>query len=341
MFEEEFENQISDQLKLNEDLAKYTTIGIGGPAKYFFQTNSVDDLKKTISLADNYNIKIFILGNGSNIIVSDQGFDGLVIKPNLKDFEIINNPQFLNLSQIKSRHQFVDQSENSKLDIPNSFSDQDEKIQIKAGSSWKLSELIGKLNQEKITGLEWFSGIPGSIGGAVYMNIHGGNYFFSDFIEEVEVLTKDLQTKVYKTKDINFDYDYSHFHESKEIILSITLNLYKGNLANAKNIITNWGVKKFQTQPIRSAGCTWKNLDKDTQEKLNLPTGSIGYIVDKILNLKGARKGDAIISEKHGAFIENLGNASFSDCLYLIELVEDKFQQKFNFSLKREIEILQ
>lgn len=341
----DFRSQISTQIKQNEPLSGHTTIGIGGPARYLYTCSSIDELNKIIFLVKKYKIKTFVISAGSNILISNKGFDGLALKLNFKELDIINNEgatstsRLLKNDSISPRHQSL--SDNSyQSDLPNSFSANDEQVQVKVGASWKLIPLMQKLHEKDITGLEWFAGIPGTIGGAIYMNIHGGSYFFSDFLESVETIDFNGEIKTILKKDLAFDYDYSYFHKHKQIILNATLSLYKGNINNAKNIIINWGVAKIRSQAQKSCGCIWQNLDKTTQEELNLPTSSVGYVVDKIFNLKGTKKGDAVISGKHAAFIENLGNASFSDVIYLIELVEAKFEQIYGFKPKREIEII-
>lgn len=324
----------------NEPLASHTAIGIGGNASYFLKTDKKEDIFTAHKFADNFDIKTLIIGAGTNILISDADFPGLVIVPQLFDFEILDHSYELEAPKSTyARHQSLENS-SYNTNLANSFNINDSKILVKVGSSFRLNALINKLNQTGITGLEWFYGIPGTVGGAVYMNIHGGNYFFADFIQSVELLSKSGDIKNLTHKDLNLKYDYSIFHESKEFILSANLVLYHGDLEKAKDIISQWGAKKILSQPQQSCGCIWQNLDQNTQSKFNLPTPSIGYIIDKVLNLKGIRKGDAIISKKHAAFIENLGNASFTDVIYLINLVEEKFQEKYHFPLKKEIEII-
>jgi UDP-N-acetylmuramate dehydrogenase len=138
----------------------------------------------------------------SNVLISDNGFSGLVIVPQLFDFEIIDNDyKKANPKSSYARHHSLENS-NYDTDLANSFDFNDTKILLKVGSSYRINSLINKLNQEKISGLEWFYGIPGTIGGATYMNIHGGNYFFADFIQSAEVFIKNGDLKKYTNKEL-------------------------------------------------------------------------------------------------------------------------------------------
>jgi UDP-N-acetylmuramate dehydrogenase len=344
-FIDQFQNQVGE-LQLNEPLKNYTSMGVGGPATYFYLAQNLDKLILALKLAREFSIPIFIIGAGTDIIISDQGLDKLVIKISLLDYEILDtrhsgfDPESPPIPiPVLARHKSLKNS-NYSTGLPNSFFHDDEKVQGKVGSGWKIIPLVNKLHEQGITGLEWFTGIPASLGGGVYNNIHGGKYFLSDFIDSVEVLDSNQNLKTYTNQELNFDYDKSLVQESKEIVVSLTLNLYKGNVKNAKNVVQKWGIEKNLNQAQRSAGCTWHNLTKEQQEKLNLSTPSIGYIVDKILNLKGKKIGDAQVSLKHAAFIENLGNATAADVHSLIKLVESQFEKKIGFKLKREIELI-
>lgn len=338
-FTNEFNSQI-DTLILNETLKNHCSMGVGGPALYYFQKDNVEKIQKAIKLCKKFNINYHFLGGGTNTIFSDSGFNGLIIKPDFKQFEILSlkTQNFMSLS-IPPRHDSLSNS-NYSTDLLNSFVDNTQKVLVKVGSSWRVNALFQKCLTENITGLEWFTGIPGTVGGAIYMNIHGGNYFFSDFLQEVEILTQDGETQILQNKDLKFNYDISRFHQNKDLIISATLVLYKGNVEKAKNIFQNWGLAKTQTQPQKSSGCMFQNLSKEETKKLNLPASSMGYIIDKILNLKGKQIGNAKISNSHAAFIENLGNAKASDIFALTKIIENKFQNHFGFKPKLEVEFI-
>ena len=127
------------------------------------------------------------------------------------------------------------------------------------------------------------------------------------------------------------------FHHLQEVILTLDLVLYRGDLAKAKNIQQHWLRQKLAIQPQRSCGSVWQNLEPNVQKRLSLPTPAIGYLIDHKLGLKGKRIGDAQISLRHAGFIENVGQAKARDVLELIRLVEREAKEKLGIRLKREV----
>jgi UDP-N-acetylmuramate dehydrogenase len=335
-------NQEKIKFKENESLSVHTTIGIGGPARYFVEVDSIPQLLKTFDVIKTNNLNYFILGGGSNLIISDKGYNGLVIKPKFLTFDIKNKstlPLFDTYKMTQKRYESQEVSA-YRTDFPNSWNDSTLFEIVEIGSSWKLNNLIPHCLKNHLTGLEWFSGIPGSVGGAVYMNIHGGEYFFSQFITQVKTVSPDGLQKTYTSHDLGFDYDKSIFHNLKECITTVYLKLFKGDLNKAENIRQEWGTKKILNQPQKSAGCIWQNLTPQQQKQLNLPVPSIGYCIDKLLSLKGKKLNGACISTLHAGFIQNCKNASAQDVLTLVELVEKEFKEKLNITLLREVEFI-
>lgn len=346
-FVNKIKTNIASELKFSESLAKYTTIGIGGAAEYFLSINSQKELIQAVKIAKEFKIPITIIGGGSNIVIADQGLKGLVIRNQILDLQIIESqnldsnkikvsPRLGQVSEIIEKQGVADYLIDENL---SSFDENSETIIVKVGAGWKNNPLILKLFSLGITGLEWFGGIPGSMGGAIYMNIHGGKKFISDFVVSVDVLDKngDLQTLL--PKDLKFDYDQSIFQSNKMAILSANLKLYKGDIQKAQKIF-NWAKKKIISQPQRTAGCVFQNLSEEQKQRLGLKSPSMGYIIDQVLNLKGTMIGGAKISDSHAAFIENVAGATSADVLQLVELVEKKMWEKFKIKIKREIEFI-
>ena len=154
------------------------------------------------------------------------------------------------------------------------------------------------------------------------MNMHGGEYFFGELVEKA-TLTDGYTIKSVSNEYFQFEYDWSILHKTGEVVLNADLKLVKGNLDSAKQLTRDWAKYKAG-QPKRSAGCIFKNLSDQEQQRLELPTSSTGYLIDKVLGLKGMKIGDAIISNKHAAFIENLGQARAMDIFNLIQLIKQK-----------------
>ena len=312
-------------------LKNHTTFKIGGPAKLFFIAKTKEDLISALKTAKRLKLPFFILGGGSNLLISDKGYKGLVIK--------------LQMSGIRV---------------------QDGKIYTQAGTElWGLIELSFK---KGLTGLEWAAGIPGTIGGAIYGNAGAFGSFMADVIKNITVLdSKTLKIKNIPLKDCKFgnkDSILKHpegvasrrpYGASKKnlIILSAILQLKKGNKKRVQEKIKEYLKYRTKTHPLNfpSAGCAFKNpaLKIKNKKLLNkfpelqefskkglIPTG---YLIEKC-GLKGKKIGRAEISEKHANFIINLGGARASDVLKLIKLTKKKVKNKFGINLEEEIQII-
>jgi len=336
------------EIKQNEPLAKHTTIKIGGPAEFYYEAKKKEDFVKAIQLAHQNNITVTILGWGSNVLVSDKGIKGLVVvnkANNLIIFDEDEGKQPIEIIEKEEKSMArLDQIDKAKY---GDFSrlDYDEsnlpisKVYMDAGVSLQLA--IFKTIEADLTGLQWFAGIPGTIGGAVYNNIHGGTHFISEVIENVEILDKKtLKKKILKKKDLETNYDYSTFQKTNDYILGVTFNLYHGDSERAMFVYKEWRRQKSLIQPSNSAGCIWKNLSEKEKRKLNLQTSSMGYVIEHILKLKGMKSGDARISDKHAAFIVNDGKARAVDVLALMKKIYYTTKQKLRIKPKPEIFLL-
>jgi len=323
-------------LKLNQPLAPHTTFKIGGPAEYFYKAKTTNDLIKAIKLARENQIPFIILGNGSNVLISDRGVKGLVIKNQTNQIKVLTTqaPK-MKTPQISSRFKSLDKSLQSVIQ-----SDYDESqykaVLVQLDSGVFLPKAILALINQGLTGLEWFTGIPATIGGATFINLHGGHKYFSDYLVEAKIFTPDNQIKTVPAKYFKFGYDQSSLKDKQDIVLSATLRLFKGPKAKALKIAKAWAMKKSQ-QPQQSAGCIFQNLSLKQQTQLDFPTPSIGYLIDEVLGLKGKMIGQAQISEKHAGFITNLGQAKAEDVVKLIKLMKQTAKDKLNLDLKLEI----
>jgi UDP-N-acetylmuramate dehydrogenase len=321
----------------NVPLSKYTTFQIGGPADFLVKVSSKEELIEAVDWAKAKSIDWIVLGKGSNILVSDKGFRGLVIINKVSGWELIDGAKPKTDSLIKGQGRLKQIGGKVKLaDIVYDESDSP-KIKVKVYSGTVLSWFIQDLLNHGITGMQWFVAIPGTVGGAVYNNIHCGDFLFGQFVESVEVLKEDGEITIISGKDCDFSYDHSRFQKSKEVIISAKMDLYKGDVQKARDFIRNWASYKRSKNPLPSAGCVFKNLPEDIVEKHNLPTGSMGYFNDKVLGLKNTKIGGARISEKHSAFIVNDGGATAKDVLQLINLVKQKSQEKLGITPELEI----
>ena len=302
----------------NQKLRDHTTFKIGGEAEYFIKVTTKEDLIKAIKLGRKKGLKITMIGNGSNLLVSDEGIKGLVIKNSTNDISIISSASSKEIKKsiearftsLEEEVKSIDELEYDESAYPS--------VLVELDSGVMIPKAIFSLIAQGITGLEWFAGIPSTIGGACYINLHGGSKYLSDYLVKATILTPDNQVKTVSTDYFDFEYDSSSLKTKDDIVLSVTLKLLRGPKDIALKIAQSWSIKKSH-QPQRSAGCIFQNLSAEEQAKLKLPTPSIGYVMDKVLNLKGKKVGQAQISSKHAGFIENLGEATAKDVLELIE----------------------
>ncbi len=326
------------EVRRNEPIAPYTTMKVGGNALLFVEAGDSRMLETSIMRAYALGVKYLVIGKGSNIIVSDDGFDGLVIYNNTSSWKILDeNVSADSKKHVPSRFDPLDPSMNSSSALSYNEDNAPDRI-VRADSGLKLYLFMKTLFEEGITGLQWFAGIPGTVGGGIYMNMHGGNHYFGDLVEKAAV-TDGRETKIVDHDYFQFDYDRSILHETKEVVLWADLRLKAGDVEKARELAKNWSKEK-SNQPWRSAGCIFRNLSEEDRIDLDLPTSSMGYVIDQVLHLKGARKGDAVISESHAAFIENLGDARASDVAALINLVREKAREKLGIELKTEVELI-
>ncbi|MBU1118113.1 UDP-N-acetylmuramate dehydrogenase [Patescibacteria group bacterium] len=277
----------------NHSLAPYTTVKIGGPADTFIITTTTDEFVQTLK---NINKKLVILGNGSNTLISDTGIRDTVIKNTANKIEYLS----------------------------------DNTVRVESGV--QLPFLINDTINHSLSGLEEFTYIPSTIGGAIHGNIHGVNKNnFDKFLVSIEIFDQNLKTrKSFLAKDLNWSYDHSEFQQHPEwVILSATLKLSPGDPATLKQTVTDITAKKITTQSMNSLGSTFKNPQNDFA----------GRIIDEELHLKGFRLGDAQISEKHANFILNLGHATASDYYALIKKIQSEAKEK-GFLLEPEIKFL-
>ena len=299
-------------IKRDINLAKYTTFGVGGPADYFLIVKSSSDLENGIYWAKEKNIPFFILGTGANILIGDRGFRGLVIK-------------------------------NESKKIINVTSDP---ILLTAESGITIKELIDFSLEKGLSGLEHFAGIPSSLGGALWQNLHFLNpdrtqtVYIGDLVKSAEILqiTSDENTKLVKkiskntvnNSYFNFDYDFSILHKTHDVLLQITLELKKEDPKVIKETVN----KNLQWRSEKHPFEAWKNSAGSIFKKID--GYGAGRLIEQV-GLKGYRIGGAEISEKHSNFILNTNNATAKDIKDLIELVQEKVKKELGLTMKTEI----
>lgn len=290
-----WQRSLQSKIKLNEPLKNYTTLKIGGPARFFVEPKNEADLKLLLKQVRRYRIPYLILGAGSNILVCDKGVKSAVISL---------SSGFRSL-KVKGRV-------------------------IEAGSGLRLAKLIDYAQKYGLSGIEFLSAIPGTVGGALVMNAGCWGKSVGELVESVKVMDSFGRIRVLEKKEIKFSYRKSGLE--KYIILSVAFRLTVKNKAQIKKEISVYleARHKSQDTSFPNAGCVFKN-----------PAGeSAGRLID-LCGLKGKKQGGFSVSLRHANFILNTGGGCASDMLKLMNLIKSKVKSKFKVLLEPEIKIWQ
>ncbi|HOZ54263.1 MAG TPA: UDP-N-acetylmuramate dehydrogenase [Bacilli bacterium] len=288
-------NKIGNHKK-NILLSNYTTYKIGGLAKLIVYPKNQKKLIMLIKKLKEDNIKYKIIGNGSNLVFSDNLFDGVLI--NLKEFDKI---------------------------VVNGNT-------VRVGAGVNLMKLAYYISFKGLTGLEFATGIPGTVGGAIYMNAGAYKSDMGFIVAEVDLLTPDYEIIKMYNKDLNFKYRSSFVQKNKDYIcLEVKLILKKGDKKEIKELIESRKQRRQLSQPLEypSAGSVFRNPEDKYAGELIESAG-----------LKGYKIGGAEVSKKHANFIINKKNAKAGDVYKLINYVKDKVKEKYNIELKVEQEFV-
>jgi UDP-N-acetylmuramate dehydrogenase len=287
------------KLKLAEPLARYTSMKIGGPADYFIEVENEPALAELLRLLNRHGTPICLLGNGSNVLISDRGVRGAVIHL-AGDFKSIR------------------------------WQEDDESVQIDVGAAYAVTQLVREAARKGFAGLEFAEGIPGSVGGALFMNAGAYGSEFEKVIDRVEGLTPDGQTILFARAEMKFSYRDSHLPEGM-VVTSARLRLHKGNALQVSAKLRELVGKRKSSQPtgFPNSGSMFRN-----------PPGDYAGRLIEAAGLKGQRIGQSQISERHANFIVNLGGAKAEQVRQLMELAKSEVRKQFGIELAAEIKLL-
>ena len=335
------ENTQEFEPKQNYCLKQFTTYKIGGPGEIVIVVKDSQQLQKVIGAAQKFEIGYQILGAGSDVLISDKGLRGLTVINKSKNIQVLESFEG-QIPKIPPIHQEAGQDFYSFKDID--FLEQGQRVLVDFESGVNLAVAISFTLKNNLMGLQWFSGIPSTMGGALYNNIHGGSHHLSDYFYSAKVLTAKSQVVELGFKDFSFGYDKSILRQDQGLtVLSLKLALIRArdleDIATAKNTAKEWLLRK-KRQPKNSCGCVFKNISTQDQQRLKLPTPSTGYFIDKVLGLGGRRLGGAKIAPGHANFIINEDQATATDVWKLAKLIKTQAQQKYNLDLEFEINLL-
>ena len=315
----------------NTSLKNISHYKIGGRAKYFFEAKNISETKHAVEMARDINERLFIFGSGTNILINDDGFDGLILKPNLKTIEFSDNS-------------------------------------IRVGAGVLMNDLVDLLVEKSFSGFEWAAGLPGTVGGAVRGNAGAFGGEIKDAVLKVlslDISSPELEIIERNAADCFFDYRTSVFkkhlsnkQKTREIILEVVFDIRKGDVSAIKETAEKNIKYRHDKHPLEypSLGSSFKNIPLsdigNDNGKLNndiskifpikndpFPVIPVAYLISEC-GLKGVSCGGAMISPKHPNFIVNTLDATANDVINLIQLARDEVRRKFNFELKEEIEYL-
>ena len=286
-----------DLIKTNEPMKNHTSFKIGGPAEIYIKITSIEELQKVLEFAKKENIKITILGNGSNVLVSDKGIKGIVIKTNLKDINIENKDS--------------------------------KNVEVTVNDAVPIGFLAQKFLKEEITGFEELSGIPGTIGGAILMNAGAHGKEIKDIV--TEVIAMDYNGKIFNftNEEAEFTYRHSKFSNGEYIILQAKMLLQKGNREEIKAKMDEYAQYRKEKQPIEypSAGSTFKRGTDFITAKLIDEAELKGYSIG---GAKVSEKHAGFIINTGDATAKDVLDLA----RYVTDKVYEKFGKKIEFEIK-------
>lgn len=289
-------NQDAGQVLAEEPMSKHTTFRIGGPAKYFCLPRTAKQLSATIAACQDAGEDYYILGNGSNILVSDEGYQGVVIQ------------LFQNMNELRFEGNC-----------------------LHAQAGVLLVKAAHQAGQASLTGMEFASGIPGTVGGALVMNAGAYGGEMKDIVREVTVLTREGKTLKLLKNELEMGYRTSVIAKKNYVVLETIFELSEGDPEVIEERMQELKEARTSKQPLEypSAGSTFKRPQ--------------GYFAGKLImdaGLRGFRVGGAQVSEKHCGFVINTGGATAQDVLTLITHVQEEVKRQFDVTLEMEIKTL-
>ncbi|MFT8425822.1 MAG: UDP-N-acetylmuramate dehydrogenase [Liquorilactobacillus sp.] len=284
-----------EKIKVERSLSEYTNTKTGGPAEILAFPTETKDICEMINIANEYQLRVTVIGNASNLIVREKGIRGLVIiLTNMKSIKIENST-----------------------------------VIAEAGAS--LIGVTERVYSAGLTGMEFAAGIPGSVGGAVFMNAGAYEGDVSQVVSEVEVLTPEGKMRTYTNEEMNFAYRHSRIQDEEDIVLKAVFRLQSGDKKEIREKMDNFNFLRGSKQPLEYPSC-----------------GSVfkrpkGYFTGKLIHdagLQGFMIGGAQISLKHAGFIVNRGNATASDYIAVIKYIKTIIKQEFSVELQTEVRII-
>ncbi|MBI4477774.1 MAG: UDP-N-acetylmuramate dehydrogenase [Acidobacteria bacterium] len=290
-------------------LAPFTTFKVGGPAEWLLDVTSAEELERACKLARLARVPVTVLGGGSNVLISDQGIPGLVIR--------VRGGRIDELARVADRGTAL----------------------VRADAGVTINALVRWTINRGLAGLEAWAGTPGSIGGGVFGNAHFGGRLLSELVDHVRLVAPGGEVRDVRARDMEFAYDRSRLQHTGEVLLWAVLGLIPGSDPAALRAVARQSLAyRKQTQPLEtpSAGCIFRNPDPAIDPLPADVPASAGALVDRA-GLKGRSIGGATVSAAHGNFIVNHGGATAHDIRALVKTCQQAVRDRFGVWLREEI----
>jgi UDP-N-acetylmuramate dehydrogenase len=292
----------ADRVGRQVPLAPFTTFRVGGPAEFFLEPRTSDEIVMALRLAHAAGVRVTLLGGGSNVLIADAGVRGLVLRPRGGGIA------------------FLDPSK------------------VRADAAVTINGLVRWTIMHGAAGLEAWAGTPGTVGGAVFGNAHFGGRLIGDLISDVRVAARDGTTRSFPAAAMAFGYDRSRLQDTGEVLLSATFQVAAGEPAALRRTARESLAYRKRTQPLDtpSAGCVFQNPQRDRDVVPDGIPWSAGALIDRA-GLKGATVGSAGVSTTHGNFIVTDGHATAAEIRRLIGQCRQAVRARFGVELREEI----
>lgn len=292
----------TDRVMREAPLAPLTTFKVGGPAEWLVVVRSAEEVQRATALARAAGLTVTVLGGGSNVLIADAGVRGLVLQVHGGDVRLLDD------STLRA----------------------DAGVTINGLVRWTLSH--------GVAGIEAWAGTPGTVGGAIYGNAHFQGRLISELLERVLILTPAGEQQLVDAGEMEFAYDYSRLHHTREIVLAAEFKAGRGEPSALRQVARESLAFRKRTQPLEkaSAGCIFRNPDPAHDQVPDGLPWSAGALVDRA-GLKDVRQGGARVSPRHGNFIVNDGGATALDIAQLIDRCRVEVRRRFGVALRDEI----
>lgn len=293
------------------DLSPYVTIRTKATAEFFFEAKTREDVIASVKAARELSLPYFILGGGTNLAITSPYLKGLVVRN-----------RYL---------AFLYKKETAKG------------VELLVSSGYPMPLVVKRTIDDGYEGFEYQMGLPGTVGGGLYMNSKWTKplSYIGDHLVRAELLDRDGRVREVDRSYFQFGYDTSALQETKEILLTATFGLASCPTSTLKKRALDALAYRKKTQPfgVQSSGCFFQNISEESRLTHHLPTTSAGYLIDKA-GLKGRRVGEFVVSEKHANFILNEGAGRPEDLVSLLTLIKNTVKEKFGITLTPEVVIV-